>query len=102
MGFIFRRMNGELAPGQAKNQPAAAGIHVGKLKPVAKEGAIRLRIVAVDDDVSTSDQELGKDLDDSVRTQQSPKSEVANHYEISKIVEMPYLRSLPGGGDAPK
>jgi hypothetical protein len=39
--------------GQSKDQPSVAGIDGRKAKHVAKEDAIRFRILAVEDDVSS-------------------------------------------------
>lgn len=50
-----RRMNGDLGGRQAEDQPAVADVHVRELQHVAQEGAIGLRLSAVDDRVGADD-----------------------------------------------
>jgi len=58
MRFLVRRMNRDLGRRQTENEPTAADVYVREFEHVAKESSIRLRILAVNDDVRAGDQEL--------------------------------------------
>src|SRR5262249_16486778 len=54
--LAVRGMDRELRGRQAEDQPAMADIDRGEAQDVAEEGAVRLRIRAVEEDVGTCDQ----------------------------------------------
>src|SRR5439155_26052282 len=53
--FVLGRMYGDLRGRQREDQPAAADVNVAELHDVAKECAIGVGVLAVDDDVRTAD-----------------------------------------------
>src|SRR5262245_13341686 len=55
---LIRRMERSLRRRQCEDQPTAAGVHGHKSKDVSEKGAISLRVLAVDDDMSANDHRL--------------------------------------------
>src|SRR5215471_4858958 len=55
---LIRRMERGFRRRQCEDQPAAARVHGGKSKDVSEKGAISLRVLAVDDDMSANDHRL--------------------------------------------
>jgi hypothetical protein len=48
-------MNAHFGGRQGKDEPPAAGIHGGKAENVAKEGSLRFRILAIEEEVRACD-----------------------------------------------
>src|SRR5262249_7246503 len=52
---LFGRMHGNLGRWKREDQPAAAGVDMGKFDAVAQKGTLPLRSATIDDRVGTDD-----------------------------------------------
>jgi hypothetical protein len=52
---LFGRMKRSFRRRQRKDEPAVTGVHRAKFEDIAEEGAVRLRVLAVNDDVGSGD-----------------------------------------------
>ena len=64
--FAVGGVNSGFCGRQGKDEPAPTGVHRGKIENVAKEGAVGLRVVAVEEDMGARNSRVhaGKSIKD--------------------------------------